>query len=442
MGNDTSTMAMDFSGLPNGIKNLDLTGISFDDLARINEQEQEQKRERERQRQEKLKAIKEAKLESLPVNRYPFIGSHDSAAYSAGYPAGVRIQTYNFIDQYNLGGVRYFDIRLMMGQDGKLYFSHGVVFLHTVQSDSSFIKLIGQCIRDQSFIVFILTDEGVKGSISEYNTTVTKFIDYIKKITGDRFFLNHESDEDAKFKENLKNLNKTVQSYIDDKKNIFITTKQFQTGEWIEDLIFRPSQPTNFRLLNELERSYKIYVSEKDITKRLTHLQCFYQSPFSGKNLFGIAISVGTYLGVNVDHAVYIEQFLLTNYTVANEIIKNKWEPNVLLFDNVNNCTLNLYKYFNTAFIIKNNKVEKINNYAYNCDKIYFDRLNTICNNNSTIKSDYWKCSDKNLEKCCSNNKTISNNCNYLTTTCPKISAFELANIKKNGLLESYIGVL
>jgi len=209
----------------------------------------------------------------------------------------------------------------------------------------------------------------------------------------------------------------------------------------VEKLIFRPSQPTNNRLLSELKRSYNKYFREKDNSKRLTHLQCFYQSPFS--DLFGMAINVGTYLGVNVDHAVYIEQFLLTNYTVANEIIKNKWQPNVLLFDNVNNCTLNLYYYFNNAFIIENNKVEKINDYKYNCDKIYFDRLNSRCNDNSTIKSDYWKCGDKNLEKCCPNNKTSSGNCNYMTTVCPNLSLFELRNYKDIGLFEeSYIGIL
>ena len=362
----------------------------------------------------------------------------------SGYPAGVRTQTYDFVDQYNLGGCRYFDIRLMMGNDGKLYFSHGVVFLQAVESDVSFIRLIQKCISDNSFIVFILTDEGVKGQTNENNTTVNKFIAHIQKQAGDKVFLNLEQ-----LPENFSNLTKTVQSYIDNKKNIFITTKHLQEGEWLENLIFRPSQPTNNRLLSELKRSYNIYLSEKNKTRRLNHLLCFYQSPFS--DLLGMAVSVGTYLGVTVDHAVYIEQFLLTNYTVAKEIIEKKWQPNVLLFDNVNNCTLNLYKYFNTAFIIKNNTVEKINDYKYNCDKIYFDRLNYTCDDNSTMKSNYWKCSDKNLEKCCLQNKTRSGNCNYFTTACPDISISELKNYTDTSndkryppifVRESYIGVL
>lgn len=423
--------------------NIDLSGLAGlegTDFAKQLAAEEEKRQAQNQAEAEKMRLERlAAKLESLPLNRYPFIGSHDSASYMSSYPAGTRTQTYNFIDQYNLGGCRYFDIRLKMGNDGKLYFNHGVVFLQAVESDDSFIRLIQKCINDNSFIVFILTDEGVKGQTNENNTTVTKFNDHIKKWAGDRVFLNHETIDTVKQNENLSNLTKTVQSYINNNKNIFITTKHFQGGEWLEKLIFRPSQPTNDRLLSELRRSYNIYISEKDKKRRLTHIQCFYQSPFS--DLLGMAVSVGTYLGVNVDHAVYIEQFLLTNYTVANEIIKNKWQPNVLLFDNVNNCTLNLYKYFNTAFIIKNNTVEKINNYDYNCDKIYFDRLNSTCNVNSTIKSDYWKCSNKNLEKCCPQNKTSKGNCNYLTTTCPNPSVFEAGNYA-SGIQESYIGVL
>jgi hypothetical protein len=421
---------------------INLSGINFSGFAQtdlikdqVAAQVKKETEEKEKLEQQRLKVEKErleAKLENLPVCRYPFIGSHDSASYKSGYAAGVRTQTYDFFDQYNFGGCRYFDIRLKMGKDGKLYFAHGSVFLHTVESDNSFVKLIKKCISDNSFIVFMLTDEDEKGKTNEKTTTVINFNNYIKKLTTDRVFFNHEIIE-----KNMWNLTETVQSYINNKKNIFITVNRFQISEWKEKFIFRPSQPTNDRLLNELKRSYNKYIS--DNLPVLNHLQCFYQSPFS--DIAGMAISVGTYLGVSVDHAIYIEQFLLTNYTVANEIIKNNWKPNVLLFDNVNNCTLNLYKYFNTAFIIKDKKVEKINNYKYDCDKIYFDRLNSTCNVNSTIKSDYWKCSNKNLEKCCPNNKSFSGNCNYKTTACPPVSIFESGNYA-SGIQESYIGVL
>ena len=53
----------------------------------------------------------------------------------------------------------------------------------------------------------------------------------------------------------------------------------------------------------------------------------------------------------------------------------------------------------------------------------YKDWDSYICPAADVFTSDYWKCSNKNIEKCCNNNKTLSGYCSYDINPCDIVNS-------------------
>lgn len=132
------------------------------------------------------KIYSQSDLLNLPVNRYPFVGSHDSATGYSGdnlrVNAELKIptvvaQSLNFLDQYTLGGIRFFDCRIdffrsetsrKLGLDpNHLLFQHTVP-LEYVKDDQNFRNLLNKCIQDQQIILIYFSHSDYKEEAKNY----------------------------------------------------------------------------------------------------------------------------------------------------------------------------------------------------------------------------------------------------------------------------------
>ena len=156
-------------------------------------------------------------LNNLALNRYPFVGSHDSATGYKGNNSRVNLtlqtpavvaQSLSFIDQYRNGGIRFFDCRIdffrsktsqNLGLDGKrLLFQHTVP-LEYVEDDKNFADLLNQAISDKEIILLSLSHSEYK---SDAKTYMMNFFN--TRYPNNSFCLQNKGD-----------LKKTMQSYKD-----------------------------------------------------------------------------------------------------------------------------------------------------------------------------------------------------------------------------------
>ncbi len=173
-------------------------------------------------------------LNTLPLNRYPFVGSHDSATGYKGNNTRVNLtlqtptvaaQSLSFIDQYRNGGIRFFDCRIdffrsntsqTLGLDGNhLLFQHTVP-LEYVKDDPNFADLLNQSITDREIILLYFSHSDYK---SEAKTYMQNFFN--SKYASNSFCLEKIQDLQNTM-QYYKGQSKYILYYCDDDQNLLI----------------------------------------------------------------------------------------------------------------------------------------------------------------------------------------------------------------------------
>jgi hypothetical protein len=181
-------------------------------------------------------------LNNLALNRYPFVGSHDSATGYKGNNSRVNLtlqtpavvaQSLSFIDQYRNGGIRFFDCRIdffrsktsqNLGLDGNhLLFQHTVP-LEYAKNDQNFADLLNQAISDKEIILLSLSHSEYK---SEAKTYMMNFFN--TRYPNNSFCLQNKGDPKKQITGDLekpikfyKDTGKYILYYCDDDQNLLI----------------------------------------------------------------------------------------------------------------------------------------------------------------------------------------------------------------------------
>lgn len=104
----------------------------------------------------------QARLDELPLNRLPMVGSHDSATGSrldlnhsywswSNFAPFVYTQSSNFEEQFD-SGARVFDLRIKQGSRG-LRFFHGPIDLGAVADATDFFNMLVRAVKTKTVVV-------------------------------------------------------------------------------------------------------------------------------------------------------------------------------------------------------------------------------------------------------------------------------------------------
>lgn len=304
------------------------------------------------------------------INTYPFIGSHDSATGSdiiitREIPI-VATQDKNFMEQYNKGGVRFFDLRCKIYRNN-LIFAHGPVPLQTVDEDISLLQMIKKVIRDKDLIILYITSEGD----DSYINIIKKWKEYIVK---------NNLDRNTVFFKNTKEFSTCVNYYVNRDLNILIVPKKNDDGNLLVDDLWNNNfssqkcfRGENFdindlfgtitcRRDSCLGKDHKYWdefwnVLNKNLTNyrnntkpsKLVIMQAFWQAP---TDFNGAEQAVRCLLDTNnFRTAVNTERQSFMNSKIYKFFYeKRRILPNIIIFDNVNECTRKLNLLFTSNF--------------------------------------------------------------------------------------------
>lgn len=295
---------------------------------------------------------------NLPVNRFPWIGSHDSATGFTGKDDIVsflklrsipflKTQSLNFKDQYQLGNVRFFDLRVGIPKNQEIHFYHGPIKIQKINKDQSFKDLINQAITDKELIVLWFnhyTDH--KNTTQQIKDEIDK---YLKKQKIDEKYISYLS--------NLSELDNTYKYFQDNEKYILIILgDNLVISNWNEKITCFPGDNTNC-LLDINSKPYQNllrYIVQKENEyqrlepKKFFITQSFFQAPY---NMNG-------YITASLKNLAFSQQVIKTNINskLDNELIKfykdNMIKSNVTLLDNVNEKSKELYSTILSSFEI------------------------------------------------------------------------------------------
>ncbi len=159
-------------------------------------------------------------LQDLPLNKYPFIASHDSAtgfsdktnmtAYISSNIPIVRTQEQDFFEQYDIGGARFFDCRVKYfnNNTSDLIFHHEVPIV-SVNQNKSFVNMIRKSIDDKELTILCF------GHYAENHKNFVR--EYIKKFMTDNNFI-----KNCFIIEGINDLKQTMNYYLGKKNYIII----------------------------------------------------------------------------------------------------------------------------------------------------------------------------------------------------------------------------
>lgn len=169
----------------------------------------------------------------LPINRYPFVGSHDSAAYQTnldlsdlgaalmGQVPLVLCQELNFVEQYTKGGCKFFDLRCILDKNQtEIRFAHGPIPLQLLNQDSSFERLLKEAIKNNDLLLLNVDAE-------KSGSELPKIMELWNKYVTNKNFVNK-----CYFINSLDDLKRSVGSYINSGKNILFLKNEHKVGNW------------------------------------------------------------------------------------------------------------------------------------------------------------------------------------------------------------------
>lgn len=289
------------------------------------------------------------RLQDIPLTKYPMIGSHDSATGSS--EAGpdinlplVKTQSLNFLEQYEKGGVTFFDVRCTYtkNNENKLLFCHGPINLQFAKEDRSLENLIRKVINNQDFIIIYMVHERDRGFFSDnYDKILMLWKDYLGNFL--------KVDSNCEFITNETQINKSVNYYKNLKKYVLLLHKDLVNTNYDENQkCFKgyDASDTDCRsttcigrgfkgwkeLYDYIDQRYTTYINDVPVNK-LTVIQTMFQAPNDASDILKAMWCVKT------DTAVQVEQTAFVNSKMYKYFIKKKYTPNILLFDNVNECS-------------------------------------------------------------------------------------------------------
>ena len=279
--------------------------------------------------------------DKILLSRYPFVGSHDSAAYEKNNIPHVQTQDLNFLQQYQIGGINFFDIRLTFDIFNNLIFQHGPVALHSVSSDNSLVNLINTCIQNNDFIIFsIKNDLGVGQSNENTEKVLNSWNEYISKISKGRSMMSN-------FREKYFNEDKTISYYKNKKINILNIGYSDIWGYYDSnftiinkgnlDFFCNSTSNTYQPLINNINTLYNECKRVFFPNQQLSRIDCFYQSPVSSFDLTRISLCF-------IDQ-VKLEAKIKINASILKYItMKEDFFPNILLFNKADDVTNQIKK--------------------------------------------------------------------------------------------------
>lgn len=314
--------------------------------------------------------IKQNDPNDLPVNRYPFIGSHNSSAYIQDntnniYLPLVACQYYNFLNQYTLGGCKYFDLRCKISPKNQLYFNHGNFDLQLLNEDISLFELLQKVIENNDFIVLCIIPTN-----ASYNKVQILLDKYLKDKKLNNFVHYTYGDTQA----SITDLDKSINYYLNLRKNILITrsdnytisnyydtmnvqcipkSKDLTTLTQVTSIINPCAESCIYDtnrvklLYNYLNKTHMKYITNintnNEDSKKLFILQGLWQSPnpddysqiYRTVTCFGLNTLIVQEIDSKINKSLY--SFIITG------LIEKSWQiPNVIIFDNVNSYTKQL----------------------------------------------------------------------------------------------------
>lgn len=342
-------------------------------------------------------------LDDLPLNRYPFVGAHDCATGSGtdlwetitDLLPFTKTQTRNFYDMYNSCGINFFDIRctygfsLKYGSD-QLRFQHGPIPLQFAKADTNLEKMVVQTVKDKKLTVLYITAEKDGGEM-------TKILELWESYLSDKGLKNNYYKITSL--EQLNNM--SIKSFKDKNQYLIIVPKNFVNDNWQWDntcfdklsassildgcrsVSCLGKDSSQWKVMYDyIDTSYRNYISNRDgiITENqiqvkikdlkedkdfkldpptyanyrskaiemlnndlsklqngMTMIQTMWQSAVPDK---GLAAA----LACAIDGGIGGQAITQTNQSFINSKLykyfsNKKYTPNILLFDDVNECT-------------------------------------------------------------------------------------------------------
>jgi hypothetical protein len=275
---------------------------------------------------------------NLPLNRYPWLGSHDAAT---GYDSRKDVsaflklkffpflstQNLNFYNQYLYGGARLFDLRVGIPKKEMLFY-HGKFSIQKVSKDESFLKLIKKAIEDKEIIVLWFNHY-------EDKNTESQIKNYIKNYLTDKNITNYT------FLKNFDDLEKSYKYYLDNQKYILLLTDQkLIRDNWNEKITCfdNPNEKNCLKdknnqhwksLYNYIDDTYKTYNTFKP--KPFFVIQTMFQAPYSKKGLMKATLGTRSF----ANQMTETEKKGKVNLTLTSYFNDKKYKPNIVLVDNI-----------------------------------------------------------------------------------------------------------
>jgi len=280
-------------------------------------------------------------LEELPLNRYPFIGSHDAAT---GYPSQfislpfVKTQSLQFLDQYTIGGINFYDLRIDIYSGNKLQFKHGPVRLQYVEDDISFYEMLRKAVNDKKLIILYIShyDASTREKISvEFNKYLEKvgLLTFAYTIT-DISELNKRVNE---FLNRNKYIINVFQDYVDDNFNKDIGCFIDTVVPYYDDCKAKSclgSTHKNWDALDAYVRESYVSYMETRPDKMFIIQTMFQAAPTSGGKEAAVYCLGVSDQAVNTEISAKVNKAFLSFFKVYDKMV-----PNVIIFDNVGPTT-------------------------------------------------------------------------------------------------------
>lgn len=294
-----------------------------------------------------LKGVQQSTMESLPVNRYPLLGSHDSTtgdcSISCSIPF-VRTQRLNTFDQYRFG-CRFFDVRLDISSS-EIFFYHGQIRLMSLRSDLFFKKMLQSAVRETQFVVLYLSHYDQHNVLS-IESDWKSYIDSIN-LQNQVYTVNTLSD-----------LERPVEFYTRKGIYILVVPQEFVQDNYDQTVVcfaesirvsdknsqcltktcFSPSHPSWDQLRKYISDTMKNY--ESSSPRKLFFVQAFFQSPAkTPQGIEAITVCLPDSPGSMIVDA---EQKAKVNLSLVKTFTENKYRPNVVIVDNAGPDSLILF---------------------------------------------------------------------------------------------------
>jgi hypothetical protein len=285
-------------------------------------------------------------INDIPLNRYPFLGAHDAATgfdtFSLDYfhrlngdLPFVKTQRLNFIDMYNNGGARLFDLRVdIYSGETDIRFHHGIIKLQKLNEDESLKNMLLKAVTDKEIVILYM---------SHFDTSTKEAI----AVNFNEYLSNNNILDNSYIIQNVQELNKSLNYYKNRNQYIITVFGDFLNDNFdpnigcfvdavvpyvkpcIENSCLKSDHYTWDNLFNYIKRIYEQYVNTKP--EKMFMIQTFFQA---APTIAGKAAVIEC-LGLN-DQSVKTEEAASTNRRMYEFFKQNPFVPNVIIVDNVN----------------------------------------------------------------------------------------------------------